>query len=132
MAEDLKSGADGLKIRAGMLHAWHALGYSLQGLKAAWQHEEAFRQEVKLLVVLVPLGLYLGDTGIERALLLGSLLLVVLVEILNSALEATVDRHGDEIHSLSGRAKDMGSAAVFIALCNVVMIWSLILWDKYF
>jgi diacylglycerol kinase (ATP) len=106
MAEDLKSGADGLKIRAGMLHAWHALGYSLQGLKAAWQHEEAFRQEVKLLVVLV--------------------------EILNSALEATVDRHGDEIHSLSGRAKDMGSAAVFIALCNVVMIWSLILWDKYF
>jgi diacylglycerol kinase (ATP) len=120
------------KIRAGALHALHALGYSLKGLRAAWQHEEAFRQEVIFFIILAPLALWLGDNALERALLIGSLLLVLIVEILNSALEAVVDRHGDEIHTLSGRAKDMGSAAVFLALCQVALVWGLLLGEKFF
>lgn len=101
--------------------------YSWQGLRAAYRHEEAFRQEVWLGLVLLPLGLYLGEGGVEKALLVGSALLLPLVEILNSALEAAIDRIGDEHHELSGRAKDMGSAAVGIAIAMLVLTWLLVL-----
>jgi len=100
-----------------------ALGFTWLGIKAAYEHEEAFRQEIWLLIVAVPLAIWLGDNGIERTMMIGSVLLLLIVELLNSAIEAVVDRFGGEIHELSGRAKDMGSAAVFIAMINVVMIW---------
>lgn len=100
---------------------------SLAGLNAALQNEAAFRLEVVLVVVLAPLGSWLAKTGAERALLVGSLLLVLIVEIINSSIEATVDRIGTEHHILAGRAKDMGSAAVFLSLVNAVMIWLLVL-----
>ena len=101
--------------------------YSWQGLCAAYRHEEAFRQETWLCLVLVPLGIYLGEGGVEKALLTGSALLLPLVEILNSALEAVVDRVGSERHELAGRAKDMGSAAVAIAIAILGLSWLLIL-----
>lgn len=104
-----------------------ATGYSLQGLKSAYVHEAAFRQEVLLAVVLLPLGAYLGDTAVEKVLLVGSVLLVMLVELLNSAIEALVDRIGTEYHELSGRAKDLGSAAVFMSMMLFVITWGLIL-----
>jgi diacylglycerol kinase (ATP) len=100
-----------------------ALGFTWLGLKATYKHEEAFRQEVLLLVIATPLALWLGETGIEKALLIGSVLLLMIVELLNSAVEAVVDRFGGEIHELSGRAKDMGSAAVFIAMINTALVW---------
>jgi diacylglycerol kinase (ATP) len=103
-----------------------ALGFTWLGLKATYKHEEAFRQEVLLLVIAVPLAIWLGDTGVEKSLLIGSVLLLLIVELLNSAVEAVVDRFGGEIHELSGRAKDMGSAAVFIAMINTVLVWSMI------
>jgi diacylglycerol kinase (ATP) len=112
---------------AGLVRIWRALGYSLAGLRAAWSHEAAFRQEVWVSLVLVPLGLWLGDGGVERALLVGSLLLVLVVELVNSAIEAAVDRHGAERHALSGRAKDAGSAAVLIAIVMACMTWLLVL-----
>jgi diacylglycerol kinase (ATP) len=116
-----KPGDDGITriIKAG--------GYSWQGLCAAWRNEAAFRQEVWLSVVMIPLGLYLGDNGVEKALLVSSVILIVLVEILNSALEAVVDRIGEEPHELSGRAKDMGSAAVVLAFILMITVWVLIL-----
>ena len=101
--------------------------YSWQGLRAAYRHEEAFRQEVWLCLLMVPLGLYLGQGGVEKALLVASVLMLPLVEILNSALEAVVDRIGDEHHELAGRAKDMGSAAVAIAIAICGLTWVLIL-----
>ncbi len=101
--------------------------YSWQGLRAAYRHEEAFRQEVWLCLLMVPLGLYLGQGGVEKALLVASILMLPLVEILNSALEAVVDRIGDEHHELAGRAKDMGSAAVAIAIAICGLTWVLIL-----
>ena len=102
-------------------------GYSWQGLCAAWRHEAAFRQEVWLAAVMIPLGLYLGGNGVEKALLIGSVLLILLVELLNSAIEAVVDRFGDEQHELSGRAKDMASAAVAFALALMAAVWVLVL-----
>jgi len=105
----------------------NATRFSWQGLCAAYRHEEAFRQETWLCVLLVPLGLYLGDGGVEKALLVSSVLLLPLVEILNSALEALVDRVGEEHHELSGRAKDMGSAAVALAILLAASIWLLVL-----
>lgn len=104
-----------------------ALGFTWLGLKAAYKHEEAFRQEVFLLIVSIPLAIWLGNTGIEIALLIGSVLLLLIVELLNSAVEAIVDRFGGEIHELSGRAKDMGSAAVFIAMMNTALVWLLVI-----
>ena len=100
---------------------------SMLGLKAAYNHEQAFRQELLLCIVMVPLGIWLGNSGVERALLAGSLLLVLIVELLNSSIEAVVDRVGIEHHELSGRAKDLGSAAVWMALVNVAVIWMLVL-----
>ena len=105
-----------------------ATRYSWQGLRAAYLHEEAFRQETWLCLLLIPLGLYLGNGGVEKALLVASVLLLPLVEILNSALEALVDRIGDERHELSGRAKDMGSAAVALAILILAGTWLLVLW----
>lgn len=101
--------------------------YSWQGFSAAYRHEEAFRQEFLLALILVPIGLILGDGGVEKALLVGSVILLPLVEILNSAVEAVVDRFGMEFHELSGRAKDMGSAAVFLAIVMLVTTWGLVL-----
>ena len=107
---------------------FNALGYSRDGLAAAWKHEAAFREEVLLLLVAVPLALYFGQDGMARALLIGSLLLVLIVEILNSGLEAIVDKASPEKHELAKRAKDMGSAAVLLALINAAVVWACVLW----
>ena len=104
-----------------------AAGYSWNGLKDTFQHESAFRQELALCVALVPLALWLGQSGLERAVLIGALFLVLIVEVLNSGIEAAIDRFGQERHELSARAKDMGSAAVFLALVNVAVTWGLVL-----
>ena len=101
--------------------------WSLQGLRAAWLHESSFRLEVYLFVVLAPLALWLGEGGLERALLVGSMILVLAAELLNSAVEAVIERYGAEHHELAGRAKDMGSAAVFVLMLNVVLAWGLVL-----
>lgn len=105
--------------------------WSMQGLCAAWLHESSFRLEVCLLVVLVPLALWLGDSGIERALLIGCCLPVLAIELLNSAIEAVIERYGPEFHELAGRAKDMGSAAVFVLMINVLLVWGLVLLPRY-
>ncbi len=113
--------------KAGFRRIIDAAGYSWQGLRAAFTHEAAFRQELLLLLLLAPLALWLGDNGVEYALLIGSLLLVLIVELLNSAIESVVDRIGSEHHTLAGRAKDIGSAAVLLALLNAALIWFFIL-----
>ena len=105
--------------------------YSGQGLASAWKHEAAFRQEVALMVVMSPLAFWLGRTLAERALLVGVFLVVIIVELLNSALEAAVDRHGDEHHELSGRAKDLGSAAVFVSLVLAFCAWALVAYLRF-
>ncbi len=105
--------------------------WSLQGLRAAWLHESSFRLEVYLFVVLAPLAFWLVDGPVERALMIGSCLLVMAAELLNSAIEAVIERYGPEFHELAGRAKDMGSAAVFVLMMNVLLVWGLILWDRY-
>ncbi|MBF0189695.1 MAG: diacylglycerol kinase [Magnetococcales bacterium] len=114
----------------GLTRVINAAGYSMLGLRAAWHNEAAFRQELGLLVIGLPLGLWLGNTGVERALLTGSLLVVLIVELINSAVEAVVDRIGAELHPLSGRAKDIGSAAVLLALLLVGLVWGCILWER--
>jgi|SRR5690606_682019 len=101
--------------------------WSMQGLRAAWLHESSFRLEVCFCAVLVPLGIMLGQSPVERVLLVGSLLLVLALELLNSAIEAVIERYGAEFHELAGRAKDMGSAAVFVAMVNVLLVWGLLL-----
>ena len=108
-----------------------ATGYSWAGLKAAYVHEEAFRQEVWLAIILIPLGIWLGATPIEKVLLVGVILLVMIVELLNSGIEAAIDRIGEEHHELSGRAKDIGSAAVFFSLVLVLVTWGGILIPRY-
>ena len=116
-----------IKTKHGLNRFINALKYSRQGLKAAWCSEAAFREEVIALGLSIPLALWLGETGLERALLISSVLLVLIVELLNSAIEAVVDRVGEEQHELAGRAKDMGSAAVLLTLCLTVLIWLSIL-----
>jgi diacylglycerol kinase (ATP) len=111
----------------GITRILRAFRYSWQGFRACYRHEAAFRQEVLVALLVAPLGLWLGDNGAERALLVGSWVLVMIVELLNSAVEATVDRFGPEHHALSGRAKDIGSAAVFLAISLSVLVWTLIL-----
>ncbi len=108
-----------------------AFSYSVKGLQAAYQKESAFRQELILAVILLPLGVLLGRTGVERSLLIGSVLLVLIVELLNSAIEATVDRGGKVRDKLAGCAKDMGSAAVLVALLQLAATWGLILYDRF-
>lgn len=103
-----------------------AAKWSMQGLRAAWLHESSFRLEVYLFVILAPLGWWLGQTPVERVLLVGSMLLVLSIELLNSAVEAVIERYGPEFHELAGRAKDMGSAAVFVLMMNVLLTWGAI------
>ena len=107
--------------------AWRAFLWSMQGLKATWAVESSFRLEVYLFVVLAPLAMWLTPVGTERAILIGSMMIVLIIEVLNSAVEAVVDRWGQEHHELAGRAKDMGSAAVFLADLNVLMCWGFVL-----
>ena len=107
----------------GLTRIFHAAGYSWLGFKAAYKHEAAFRQELWLVMMATPLALWLGNNTLEKALMLASLVLILLVEIINSAIEAAIDRFGDEHHELSGRAKDMGSAAVFLAFVLAGVIW---------
>lgn len=123
----MKPSVSPFKGKSGLQRILNATGYSWAGLSAAYRHENAFRQEVLLALVLVPLALVLGSTGVERALMIAAVLLVLIVELLNSAVEAAVDRISLDHHELIKRAKDMGSAAVMIALVNVVAIWALVL-----
>ena len=109
-----------------------AAKWSWQGLRAAWLHESSFRLEVCLFVVLTPLALWLGQSPVERVLLVGSMLLVIAMELANSAIEAVIERYGPEYHVLAGRAKDMGSAAVFVLMMNVLLCWGLILLPRVF
>jgi diacylglycerol kinase (ATP) len=113
----------------GFTRLLRAFGYSFQGFRHAWREEAAFRQEVGLSLVVIPGGLYLGLTGVERALLVSPMLLILIVEILNSAVEAVVDRSGTERHPLAGMAKDMGSAAVMLSFALLGTVWFLILSD---
>ena len=115
------------KGKTGIRRLMNAFGYSLQGFGAAFKHEDAFRQEVFLAVVLIPLACYLGENRVEQALMIASVLLVLIVELLNSAIEAAVDHTSIERHPLAKQAKDIGSAAVFIALMIVAVVWGLML-----
>lgn len=115
------------KGKTGLRRLINAFGYSVEGFKAAFKHEDAFRQEVFLAIVLIPLAFYLGKTSIEKSLMIASVLLVMIVELLNSAVEAAVDHTSTEHHALAKRAKDIGSAAVFFALMIVLVVWGLVL-----
>jgi len=115
------------KGRTGVQRLWNALGYSLQGMSSAFRHEDAFRQECLLAVVLIPAAFFVHASGAEKALMIASVLLVLVVELLNSAVEAAVDRISLENHLLAKRAKDLGSAAVFLSLINVAVVWALVL-----
>lgn len=118
------------KGKTGLRRIWNAFGYTLAGLRAAYRNEDAFRQETWLALLLIPIAIFLPAhlaNGIGKALMIGSVLLVLIVELLNSAIEATVDRVSLENHRLSARAKDIGSAAVFVSLVNVIAIWVLVL-----
>ncbi len=113
--------------KTGVTRIVHALGYALKGLRSCWRHEAAFRQETLGMIVLVPAAFYVGESGAEIALLLGTCVLLLIVEILNSAIEAVVDRIGHEHHELSGRAKDLGAAAVLLSLVMLGVTWALVL-----
>lgn len=113
----------------GLMRLLNAFGNTCRGLVGAWREEAAFRQECALAVVLVPLGSWLADNGVERALLVGPVIFVLVVELLNSAIEAAIDRIGEERHTLSGLAKDMGSAAVFGSFLLLAFSWAVVLTD---
>ncbi len=115
------------KGKTGLRRVWNALFYSLDGFRAAYQHEDAFRQETLIAAILIPVALFLPVSGLGKALLVASVLLVLLVELINSAVEATVDRISLENHALAKRAKDIGSAAVFLSLLNALVVWLLVL-----
>jgi len=115
------------KGKTGIKRLANAFTYSVAGTLAAFKHEDAFRQEVILSTILIPLAIYLGQTVIEQALMITSILLIIIVELLNSSVEATVDRISVKRHKLSKRAKDIGSAAVFFSLVNAAVVWFLIL-----
>lgn len=118
--------------KTGLTRIIHAFYYSMQGLAAAMRYESAFRQELVMFLVMLPLAFWLGQSAVQDILLIGSLLLVLIVELLNSAVEAVVDRVGEEHNELAGRAKDMGSAAVFVSLANVVFVWAVVAWLRFF
>jgi diacylglycerol kinase (ATP) len=124
------SPADRQKFRTGLSRVWHAAGFSMAGLRAGWS-ETAFRQEVLAALVLVPLAFWLGAGWVETALLAGSVLIVMITELLNTAIEAVVDRVGPEWHDLSKRAKDMGSAAVLLSLVLCTGIWLAALYQRF-
>ena len=114
--------------KTGLVRLYRAFGYSMSGLTAAFRHEDAFRQEVVCALVLIPAAFWLADAPLHRALLVASVLLVLIVELLNSALEAAVDRISLERHALAKQAKDIGSAAVFMSIVNAVVVWAILLW----
>ena len=115
----------------GIRRVLRATVYSAQGFSHAIKHEAAFRQELALTIILLPAALWLGQSIVERALLIAVLFMVLMVELLNSAIEAAIDRHGEEQHELSGRAKDLGSAAVFVSLVIVVLVWGAVAWQRF-
>ncbi|MFA6970392.1 MAG: diacylglycerol kinase [Gallionella sp.] len=115
------------KHQPGITHAWRAFGIAMQGINEAWLHEDAFRQEVLVAVTAIPVALLSNASEVGKALLVSSIILVLVVELLNSALEAAVDHSSLERHPLAGRAKDIASAAVFMSIVNAVVIWGLIL-----
>lgn len=115
------------KGKTGLRRVWNALFYSVEGFKAAYRHEDAFRQECLLAIILIPLACFMPAGGVGKALMIASILLVLIVELLNSAVEAAVDRISLENHQLAKRAKDIGSAAVFVSLANVAVVWGLVL-----
>ena len=121
-------GADNENV---LRHIAKALIWSMAGLKAAWIHELAFRSQVVVIAIMLPIGFWLGRNAVEWALLLGSCMLVLIIELLNSALETIVDRVGRETHELSGRAKDLGSAAAFFSMLTAVVIWGLIAYGRF-
>ena len=117
------------KGKTGLRRLINAFGYSMEGLSAAYKNEDAFRQELRLGFILIPLAAYLGHTGMERAVMIACVFLVVIVELLNSSVEATVDRISLDHHLLAKRAKDIGSAAVLLSLLNLVVVWCLLLFS---
>lgn len=119
------------KARTGLNRIWHAAGYSIEGLRAGW-NEKAFRQEAIAAMVLLPLSLWLGRSWVEVALLAGSVVIVMIVELLNTGIETAIDRIGPEWHDLSKRAKDMGSAAVLLALLLCIGIWAAAFFQRLF
>ena len=123
-------GANPQKSRTGLNRIWHAAGYSVEGLRAGW-HETAFRQEAIVALVLVPAAFWLGRNWVEGALLAGSVLMVLIVELLNTGLETAIDRIGPEWHEMSKRAKDMGSAAVLLSLLLCAGIWVAALFERF-
>ncbi|MBI5753214.1 MAG: diacylglycerol kinase [Hydrogenophilales bacterium] len=127
MTDPATNEASSFKGKTGLKRVWNAFFYSMAGLGAAFKNEDAFRQEVLLALILIPLALFLPVAGVGKALMIGAVLLVLMVELLNSAIEATVDRVSIELHPLAKRAKDIGSAAVFVALANVAIVWTLVL-----
>lgn len=122
---------DAQKHRRGFGRVWHAFGYSLAGLRAGWK-ETAFRQEATASAVMLPLAFWVGQSWVEVVLLAGVVLIVMIVELLNSSVEAAIDRIGPEWHSLSKRAKDMGSAAVLLSLVLCAGVWAAALWTQFF
>jgi diacylglycerol kinase (ATP) len=119
------------KARRGLSRVWHAFGFSIQGLKAGW-YETAFRQEVWLAMVMLPAAFYVGQNWVEVALLVGSVFLVMIVELLNTGIESAIDRFGGAWNELSKRAKDLASAAVLLALLLCIGIWTSAIWHRFF
>lgn len=117
--------------KTGITRIIDAQMYTIKGLQAIWKHEAAFRQEVALSAVMIPSAFWVGTDAVQVALLIGVCLIVLIVELLNSAIEAVVDRISPEVHELSGRAKDMGSAAVFTSLCLAGLVWIMLLWQRF-
>lgn len=109
----------------------NATFYSVAGLRTAWRTEAAFRQECVAVVVLIPIGVWLGQSAVQRALLLCSCVFVLIVELVNTAIELVVDRVGTDHHELSGRAKDVGSAAVFTSIALAILVWGLVAWERF-
>ncbi len=118
------------KNRTGLNRLWHALGYSLSGLRAAWD-EKAFKQEALISIVLLPLSFWIGQTWVETALLVGTVILVMVVELLNTGIESAIDRIGPEWHELAKRAKDMGSAAVLLSVLLCIGVWTAALFPYF-
>jgi diacylglycerol kinase (ATP) len=116
-----------LRAAHGLRRLLNATRYSIDGIASAWRHEPAFREEIVAAAVLVPVALALDVSGVGKALMIGSVMLVLIVEVLNSAIEATIDRISPERHPLAGRAKDLGSAAVMLSLATLVIVWGLVL-----
>jgi diacylglycerol kinase (ATP) len=119
------------KRKSGLLRLWRALEYSCRGLRAAWRHEVSFRQEISAALVAVPAAFYLGTSAAQRGLLIFSVMAIMISELVNSAIEAVVDRIGPEDHPLSGRAKDLGSACVLLSIVAAVIVWGLVAWQRW-